>query len=291
MTIRDEWTFDYYLNQHKTLLGKNPESDHHWICQSQHDHALNILQACQDLHIESIEKAAKFSEGKVRDLILHGLGRRTRTVWIGFRKIYWKIAPDRTTPLNSDDNTELSDAINSVYINIRGSLDLLANSIHEQLFPQANLTPTSIGLYDNRWQKHLNSHTFKSLLQSHSQWFHEMKERRDPAAHRIPLSFVPSVLSPSDLERRNLLVGRVNELSASKNDDLDLQQSKLDEIFAQIEDLGQFLPLFTYDQSFKPIPLYPTLPTDLAHYLEILLSGLNFLETEQSVFTAQTSCT
>jgi hypothetical protein len=282
--MRPEFRFETHLRRTRQFLTGNRTNDHAAICDAHHFHSLSVLEGSHELHTRAVSVGSSISEENAKVHVLQGLGRRTRTVWNGLRKIYHQIEPDRKQPLTSDENTELSDIINSIYINLRGSCDNAAWAILALTFPSAKLKPVAIGLFDERWQKAIQNELFVEKISAYLVWFNELKDRRDPAAHRVPLSFIPAILSEEDLQQRNVLTQEVNNLYSSlRNYQDNIAKMKiLEEVglrLERIEKLGDFLPLFQYDPTQQPVPLYPTLVEDIANYIEIIDMSLSFLES------------
>jgi len=79
----------------------------------------------------------------------------------------------------------------------------------------------------------------------------------------MPLYIPPSELSAAEAREYQELWKRHAEQTA---------QLKFDEAsstFSAMEKLGRFVPGFVHDPNEGRIPLYPTVPTDMAHVIEI----------------------
>ena len=281
--LREAFRLETYLSQHQ-IIG-NVEYNHSLICNAQHLQVLTVLTAIQQLHLLTVNKGSMIANQTARTHVLNGLGKRTRTIWVNLRRIYHEIPPDRNEPLASEDNIELSDRINSIYINLRGSLDNAAWALLATEAPNSKLSQTAVNLFDSRWQRETNLVNLP-FLDNHSKWFTEMKDRRDPAAHRIPLSFVPAILNSTHLQKRKILTEQVYNLNMRLGhiqDDAQLEciLEEIQQCYDNIEKLGDFLPMFVFDPGQQPVPLYPTLTTDIAHVIEVIEGCLEVITLKQ----------
>ena len=97
----------------------------------------------------------------------------------------------------------------------------------------------------------------------HDNWEQDLKKRRDPVAHRIPL-YVPHTMVNQkeaevykDLEKQ--FHEQINTANLHGNDDT----------FQKMHEVGTFYPYFVHHPEEALIPIYPTIPTDLAHLIQI----------------------
>jgi hypothetical protein len=114
------------------------------------------------------------------------------------------IAPaDRTTVLTSEEALDVNIHLNSYYLHLRGALDNLAWAIHYEhsllgLGNEGDATVRrQIGLFDTRFRKALalSVPSLNKIIANHDAWHDELREFRDPVAHRIPLYAAPGVLT------------------------------------------------------------------------------------------------
>lgn len=117
-------------------------------------------------------------------------------------------------PLDIYLATKLSLLINAYYLNLAGSLDNLAWAIayHHSLWEpidendrkqRRNVQLMGREFLDAISRKGLGN--LNCLLCSLKDWYWEMREFRDPAAHRIPITVPPAVYSESDIEEMQRL--------------------------------------------------------------------------------------
>jgi hypothetical protein len=175
-------------------------------------------------------------------------------------------------PLSADESEELTRDLNLIYLNIRGVLDNLAWALlHEFAQEKLKIHPTKISLFkpcisdDNRFDE------LSLALNAHREWNFDLADRRDPSAHRIPLTVPPQVLASED---RSVYAELLNEYARAVQD---LDFVAADQKLKQTERMGQFYPYFIHDIDKGPFPIYPTLPEDVGHAVEICRHVGDFL--------------
>lgn len=285
----EEMCFDFHHDNCKaSIAGKNAESDLYFLHQAQHMHALAVWGGSQDLisAVLTLANAAKTLDAKYH--LQYGLGRRSQAIWRAFRAIYFQIAPDRVLPLAMDDTTQASNDLNAIYLNIRGALDNFAWALQYSLVGTQvqKLHETQIGLFNLNFLKQPEMREVNVAVTPYKQWNTEFKERRDPAAHRVPLSIIPSIQNQNSLAElqeidSNINKKTVNALQAaniSQHQQSQLLFAEVEELHAQREKIGSFYPYFECDPSKPPIFLYPTLPADVGIYVVIARKMITILK-------------
>ena len=111
--------------------------------------------------------------------------------------------------------------LNAYYLNLTGSLDNLAWALtyHHQLLANIDESKREHRIFVQLVGKNfLSTLLQKQLTQLHAElelfrdWYWEIREFRDAAAHRIPLAVPLAVLSDADMERRSDLDERAAQL-------------------------------------------------------------------------------
>ncbi len=229
-------------------------------------HSLQVLDALRDAAVvlsKSGSSQSRTSGGM--QYLRYGASRRLLMMWHAYRNVVvYSAPPRRLEPLSADESAELTRDLNVIYLNIRGTLDNLAWALlHEFAQEKLKIHPTKIGLFkscitdDNRFDG------LSLALNAHREWNFDLADRRDPSAHRIPLTIPPQVLSPKDSSAYAQLLNEY--VRATQDLDFAVAEQKL----KQIERIGQFYPYFIHDIDRGPFPIYPTLPEDVAHVVEI----------------------
>jgi hypothetical protein len=152
---------------------------------------------------------------------------------------------DRTTPLDPYLATRLSIYLNSYYLNLLGALDNLAwaATYEHGLLPTVD--------EDDRDARHfcdLCSKRFRDALSGVrpsaqqklaevADWAKEVKKFRDPAAHRLPLTFVSQVLLSDDAKRHAELTAQA--AAAIEGGDIDGYMS----LTHEASTVGRFMPI------------------------------------------------
>jgi hypothetical protein len=185
-------------------------------------------------------------------------------MWYAYRNVVvYSAPPDRLKPLSADESVELTRDLNVIYINILGTLDNLAWALLHEFAPEkAKTTPSKIGLFNHCISKDDRFKRLSSVLDPHRDWSRDLANRRDPSAHRIPLTIPPQVLVHED-GAQIFEFPRDFEHAAQS-----LDFARADEKLKQTERIGRFVPYFIHDVENGPFPIYPTLPEDVAHTVE-----------------------
>jgi hypothetical protein len=113
-----------------------------------------------------------------------------------------------------------------------------------------------------------------SQLKQHEVWWKDLKNLRDPAAHRIPLYVPPSVIRPEDVATYHALE---KQLDAAVGTGL----RRWAELEQRQRELMEFQPVMVLTESsgIKPRPLVPQMTDDLSHYNDIVNCGLAALRS------------
>jgi hypothetical protein len=235
-------------------------------------HALQVFNALGDT-VNLPIRASQSITGSAFQYLVYGAGRRLLMMWHAYRNVVvYSAPPNRLEPLTADESNELTRDLNVIYINIRGTLDNLAWALlHEYAPEKVKNSKSSIGLFNPCISKDDRFKQLTSVLAPHRDWNTDLAKRRDPSAHRIPLTIPPQVLT----EKEGLLFFEF--LKDFEHAAQILEFSRADEAFKKTERLGRFIPYFLHDVDDGPFPIYPTLPEDVAHTVEICRDVARFL--------------
>lgn len=150
-------------------------------------------------------------------------------------------------PISSYLASKLTLLINAYYLNLAGSLDNMAWAIayHHSLWD-----PIDESDWKQRKDEQLMRKQFldaisakglsslKSLLSSQIAWYWEMREFRDPAAHRIPITVPCAIYTDSDISEME----RLDSESANAIENGEHAAGR--EIFRKLSLLGHGMPVF-----------------------------------------------
>jgi len=186
-------TLNFHMARYKGLLSvPNEETKASAKTNALIDHQLAVRIELGKLTSRAVTTAYQLTNSKAQQYMMYGVGRRLRMLLISYCNIFNTIAPDRTEPLPLDDMAMISGDLKMVYINIRGTLDNYAWYLHHErdIGKSAKLKNSKIGLFLTKFRKHLGLTSLKAVLDSNHAWNEGLSSRRDPSAHRMPLSDV-----------------------------------------------------------------------------------------------------
>lgn len=168
----------------------------------QYSYTVELNSALYQARLSSFRAAIRFkSDSEAYKFLVHGAGRRFIAIQTAMQSIL-EIAPrSQNKPIGMTNVHTVSNDLNTIYINIRGLLDNYAWALVELRggAQSAGLPITAISLFDKRFRTALEVPPLEAAVMSRLPWHNEVKERRDPAAHRIPLSAPPAVHNSTTL--------------------------------------------------------------------------------------------
>lgn len=287
MFRENELDFERQLDRYRMWLTGEPANDRYWYHQAQDMQALIVAEALRDLMAAAVMYSSRVQDGEPLAHLRYGVGRRSKTLWLSIRNLTRLVPPDREAPMPQEEVDEAARDLNVIYINIRGLMDNLAWAIVHQ-FGSAKtraLKPASVGLFRRTIANDEALSPLATALDPFKQWDSEMAERRDPAAHRIPLSVPPTVLDKASqqewLERRadyDAAMERALEIVRDRNANSDEAFQRVHEASARMEAVGRFMPWFHHHYDDGQYPIYPTVPQDLAMMLKVSARVFEFMD-------------
>ena len=220
----------------------------------------------------AIQVAGRLMSDKAQEHLLYGLVRRLRILHHGLLKIVAVAYPRRKQPLSYAEQLDLSLHLNSFYLHIRGCLDNLAWClVHElQLFGlevREDAIASRVNLFGEAFLQKLVSMApeLAVLVRKHVDWQRDLKNIRDPVAHRIPIYAVPAMLSADETERYRSVCQR--EEAARAIGDLDQTARLLEEL----DGIGYYVPCFAQlpSDNVSLRKVYPQVADDLSMVLQL----------------------
>jgi hypothetical protein len=259
--------FDHFLADQKALIyGPDGigEPDEHVISSALQEQSLILLDQLRG-HLERCPSlSGLMTSPRARDFICYGTGRRLSMIWRAYRSIVINAPPDRVRPLTSDESGDLTEDINIIYLNIRGVMDNLCWALLHEYAPDLTiLRPSKVGLFLPSLTKDQRFAGLVECLQHHDGWDRDVKSRRDPAAHQIPLYIPPQTLTPHEAAEYQKTYGDYWTSVASHN------FNEADEIMRHLDRIGRFTPYFAHNPDEGAMPIYPTVSNDIAHLVAI----------------------
>ncbi len=279
----DSLRYEKYIAPYRCngVLTGDAERDAYWHHQAQHQHVLSVIDAVATIQLDIVVIGQKVSSASASNHLLFGAARRSRMIWGALRQLYGLVPPDREEPLPNDDVFEASRALNDIYIHTLGMLDNYAWSVAYQ-FGDENLFAlhqNDVSLFKSRFRSNPSVSDFARIAADFSDWNSEIKQRRDPVAHRIPLSVPPAVLNEHDQVEYGKLsreadsayldfVDKVKKRSGAS--EVEAASTRWENLMNQMSRLGRFVPIIVHDPNDGGTPIYPTVPHDVGQL--VLLS-------------------
>jgi len=216
---------------------------------------------------------SKISNDKAMHYLRHGYGVRALQAMESRFQLIRIVEKSGGENLNPYETTNVNMLLNAFYLNLIGAIDNLAWALHYELniiegAKENNKKRNYIGLFSNRFQDALQLLKPDMVIQlnNYKEWFLEIKEFRDPAAHRIPLYCAPGVICDEHEE----------EYAKAKEHFLkqDYRENRDSYMNAQwaLSRVGVFEAVFVcYTESFDQVayPLSRTIDNDYQPFWEI----------------------
>jgi hypothetical protein len=263
MTPRD---IEFHLNLHKDLLASpNKETRAGAKNRALDDHQLAVRQELSHFTEQVLVTAAELTNGKAQQYLRYGVGRRLRMILVAYCGVFDTIGPDRKEPLPLNEMAAVSRDLNIIYINIRGALDNYAWCIyHEREMSKTfKRVQTQVGLFHGLFLSDAHLANLKSVLEEHIDWNDDLKSRRDPSAHRLPLYVPPAILNEAEAARHEAIWTERQEAIQKGEYERDT------ELANEQHRLGTFRPHFLHDPDDGGLPIYDTVPTDVGKLITI----------------------
>lgn len=204
----------------------------------------------------------------------YGAGRRLNIFFYAYRHIIFNASAERERPLDTEEARRIMEAINSIYIHTKGTFDNFAWSLLYDVDPDKakSISKTKVDLFRRDFLDYPQLMNVKEVIASYWDWNAELKSRRDPVAHRIPLTVPPSIVTKDEGQKYGELMDEF--LGASKI----LEFDKAEEIHREIDSIGTFVPFIVHHPNEPHDPLYPTLPEDMGNLIKITRAVLSYFE-------------
>jgi hypothetical protein len=248
------------------VLGKNVESDRYFTNNAKEMHIFAVDQALMNLNFDALQilPIVKLTQ-TANYFFRYGVMRRLNMLLSSFRNFQSIIMPDRAVPLTIEQTDEVCRDLNSIYINILGVLDNYAWVMVHQLGSEKTkkARPVSIGLFKSTLAEDCTLKPAIDALSSFCGWEGDIKDRRDPAAHRMPLYVPPAAYTPEEIAE----VDRLDNLrfEALRAEDF----KRVSDLRSDRTRVGKFVSVFLHDPGEKAIEIYPTLPQDIGQMVKI----------------------
>jgi hypothetical protein len=277
-----ELDYDHHLAFYKGLgfLVGHDKQDAYWHRQAEYLHVLSVCDAILDAHFAAITLAQSVISAEAKQQLNFGVGRRSKFIWLSLRNLLGLIHPERTDPLPHDEVEEAARDLNVIYINIRGTLDdftwcLLDLFGEERTREIALKAPATVNLFGGQFLKDANLKDVAGLLKTFHDWNSELKARRDPSAHRIPLSVPPAFLDENAHKEYVRILAEHDEVTgaaikaARAGDNSDALFERAHFLHGMLERVGTFRPVFVHHTNDGVMKIYPVVPQDIGELVKI----------------------
>ena len=293
MFREEELDYERHLDHYRYALSGDPGQDAYWHHQAQFTQALVVQDALLELRRASVVYSQRVASGEPLTHLRFGVGRRSNSLWLSIRGLIGVVPPDHTEPLSMVDVEAAARDLNVIYINIRGLLDNLAWTVIHQFAEDANKRrpPGQLGLFLPIMQRDLNLNPLSLALTPYRGWDRELAARRDPAAHRIPLSVPPAVLDEAAQRQYEVLQREHDQalaatlaflqegpLTRERAEQSQVMFAQVDEVSDRMARIGRFYPWFGHHFDEGHTPIYPTVPQDLGTMLKVAARVFEFMD-------------
>lgn len=248
------------------LVDGNEANNRYFVHEAQQNHIYGVNNALLDMVGDALDllQALNFTED-ARHHFQYGVMRRLRMIDTSFKSFQSVIPPNRIIPLSQEQSDRVCRDLNAIYIDILGLLDNYAWVAIYQAGTLKTQTarPLDIGLFKPRFAADAGLSETAGVLRAFADWEREVKTRRNPAAHRIPLYVPHAALTPDDILEFERYEGLLSEALRAG------EFEKLEGLRDAQRRVGTLVPKFLHDPREPAADIYPTLPGDIGHAIKI----------------------
>ncbi len=186
--------------------------------------------------------------------------------------------------------TELAIHLNAIYLNLCGALDNLAWALQYEHQLLENVEETTgrkrfqVNLFNSKFLKALESFTgtLVTALQEHDRWYKDLRDLRDPAAHRIPIYAVPGIMTGPQANTFGELQARAADLFEAGDHDGGMN------LIFESSTLGTYEPLMilSHEAGLEPRDIRTQVQDDDYHFVAVAELVLRHLFAPPTTFDA-----
>jgi hypothetical protein len=213
--------------------------------------SIETRELSRENHLKHLERAVVadlvglWQEMKVREAGAHIQGCARRLLMMQHARVeVTATSHEKSHPLSTDEGHLLNICVNSFYVNLLGALDNLAWASTFELAhlpspneeDQASRRFCSLASDDFRGRVSEIRPSIGALVAGLQGWLREVKRFRDPAAHRLPLSIVPGIMTYEEANEYRALYQRAWDAMLSD------QTEESDKLFEAAATVGRFVP-------------------------------------------------
>ncbi|MDP3655919.1 MAG: hypothetical protein Q8R45_03000 [Brevundimonas sp.] len=270
--------YRHYLSIFSPHLSGDRSRDGVWHRKAERLHALGVNDALVEVMTRAIHVARAYEGSDAGYQLTQGFGRRLKFIWLSTRSLLSVCPPDRTKPMSSDEVETTARDLNVIYINIRGCLDNLAWALPSALAYAGAIKPMAVDIFSSKYLTGIGGDAFNPVVEPYRTWAKEIATRRNPAAHRIPLSVPPSILdrtTSGDFQRayQRFQEAQATAFAACRQGHYpEAEFAAARAAFEATETIGVFVPVFVHHPEDGHTPIYPTVPADVGQLLGLSTS-------------------
>ncbi|CDX20093.1 conserved hypothetical protein [Mesorhizobium sp. ORS 3324] len=258
------------------LIEGNAENNLYFTHEAQQNHIYSVNNAVLELLTDALGLLSTVAFAKkAEDIFRYGVMRRLRMLNASFKSFQNAIPPNRTTPLSQEHSDRVCRDLNAIYIDILGMLDNYAwTMVFQAGSAQTRAArPLAINLFKPPFASDRALQPAADILQGFKAWEEDVKTRRNPAAHRMPLYVPPAALTPSDVAEyeclERLISGALHAQDFEKMKGLRKTQRRI----------GSLIPKFLHVPEGPVTDIYPVIPEDIGQVVKIGRIVQTFLRT------------
>jgi hypothetical protein len=236
-----ELDFEHHRRRYAALTsGQNAEEVVYFNRQAQQLHSLVVQDSLDNIYATAAALGSVLTNKDAIYFLRHGVGRRLGLLRTSYRSLVATIHPDRSTPLSLDDVGLITRDLNVIYINLVGTMDNYAWCLLNEKDPSQSkqINPMKVGLFSAALSKDVNLSILVPIQSDFDEWHRDLKTRRDPSAHRIPLAVPPAMLTLKEHAEYAALESQIGAAAQAKDFD------RAEQLRVQQERLGTLLPHF-----------------------------------------------
>lgn len=198
-----------------------------------------------DIIFYYLQLTEKIKDQRASNYLTHGFNARTRQIKETKFQLSRNIEKDGDRNLDPYTACHNTIFLNSFYLNVAGALDNLAWIIQHEFniidgADEKNRKRNKVILYHREFLeglKKIDESTVGFILQYYD-WYKELKEFRDPAAHRIPLLLPHGIIFDNHKQDYDLAIKNLNE-QRNSGDSLSYTEA-----LHNLSNIGVFQPVF-----------------------------------------------
>lgn len=277
-----EVEYDSYYQQFAApfLVDGNIANNRYFLHEAQQTHIYGVNNALLELLGDGLTllSAVKFAK-EAEHFFRYGVMRRLRMIDSSFKSFQSIIPPNRTLPLSQDQSDRACRDLNAIYIDLLGLLD---NYAWVAVYQAGSVItraahPMSIGLFKPAFNADAGFQPILAALKRFDDWEKDIKTRRNPAAHRMPLYVPSAALMPENVDQFERIEAEISEALHAQEFD------KLASLRDGQQRIGTLIPKFLHDPDEPVMDIYPTVPGDIGQAIKIGRIMQSFLREPRSL--------